>query len=139
MNRKSLIEMMVALVATAALGGCVSAPAPQPTAVTPQGAARGLDMTRNAWAECVRAAIPRLDHPESSSEVVAHAAMNSCSDKYADVVRALSRTLAPSCGRDSDCTRVALAKAEHEATRAATEAVVTSRVQTAGAQVLKCQ
>jgi hypothetical protein len=139
MNLKNLIEMMVAVAATAALCGCASAPTPQRTADIPQEAARELGTTRNAWAECVRAAIPRLDHPESSSEVVARAAMNSCSDQYTDMVRALSRTLVPSCGRDSDCTRGALAKAAREAMRAATDDVVTSRVQVAGAQVLKCQ
>lgn len=65
--------------------------------------------------------------------------MKSCSDQYTDMMRALSRTLAPTCDQDSDCTRAALAKAEREATRAATEAVVTERVQVAGAQVLKCE
>jgi hypothetical protein len=59
--------------------------------------------------------------------------------KALNVVRALSRTLEPTCGQDSECTRAAVAKAEREATRAATEEVVTERVQGAGAQVLKCE
>jgi hypothetical protein len=138
-NRKNLIELMVAIAVAAPLCGYASTPTPQHTADVPQEAAKELAITRNAWAGCVRAAIPRLDQPPSSSEDVARAAMNSCLDKYADMVRALSRTLEPTCGQDSDCTRTALAKAEHEATRAATEEVVTERVQVAGAQVLKCE
>ncbi len=139
MNRRNLNVLMVAVAATAALCGCASAPTPQLSGDIPQEAAGELGVTRNAWAECVRAAIPKLDHPPSSSDVVARAAMSSCSDKYTDMMRALSLTLVPTCGRDSDCTRAALAKAEREATRAATDDVVTSRVQIAGAQVLKCQ
>jgi hypothetical protein len=139
MNRKNLIERMVAVAATAALCGLASAATPQHTEGTAQEAARELDITRNAWLECVRAAIPRLDHPESTSDAVARGAMNSCSDQYADMVRALSRTLVPTCGQDSDCTRNALAKAQSEATRAATDEVVTARIRVAGAQVLICQ
>jgi len=138
MNRKNLM-LMVAVAATAALCGLASAATPQTAGDTAQEAAKELDVTRNAWLECVRAAIPRLDQPESTSEAVAHAAMNSCSDQYADMVRALSPTLAPSCGRDSDCTRNALAKAQSEATRAATNEVVTARIRVAGARVLECQ
>jgi hypothetical protein len=138
-NRKNLLELMVAIAATATLCGCASAPTPQHTADMRQETATALEITRNAWADCVRAAIPRLDHPPSSSDVVARAAMNSCSDKYTDMARALSRSLVPTCGRDSDCTRAALAKAQRDATRAATDDVVTERVRAAGAQVLKCQ
>jgi hypothetical protein len=139
MNRKNLIGLMMAVAATAALCGHASAATPQNTEDTGQEAARELAVTHSAWLECVRAAIPRLDQPESTSAAVAHAAMNSCSDQYADMVRALSRTLVPSCARDSDCTRPALAKAEREATQAATDEVVTARIRVAGAQVLKCQ
>jgi hypothetical protein len=139
MNRKNLIELMMAVAASAALCGLASAATPQNTGDSGQEAARELDATRNAWLECVRAAIPQLDHPESTSEAVARAAMNSCSDQYADMVRALSRTLGPTCGPDSDCTRNALAKAQSDATRAATDEVVTERIRVAGAQVLKCE
>jgi hypothetical protein len=131
MNRKNLSELVVAVAATAAVCGTASAATPQ--------AARELDVTRNAWSECVRAAIPRLDQPPATSDAVARAAMNSCSEQYADMVRALSRTLVPTCGRDSDCTRDALAKAQREATRAATDEVLTARIRVAGAQVLECQ
>jgi hypothetical protein len=139
MNRKNLIELMVAVTATGALSGLAGAATPQHTEDTAQEAAGELDATRNAWLECVRAAIPRLDHPESTSDAVARAAMNSCSDQYADMVRALSRTLVPTCGQDSDCTRNVLAKAQNEATRAATDEVVTARIRVAGARVLECQ
>jgi hypothetical protein len=139
MNRKNLIELMVGIAAPAALCGHASAATPQHTEGIGQEAARELDVTRNAWLECVRAAIPRLDHPESPSDAVARAAMKSCSDQYTAMLRALSRTLVPTCDRDSDCTRPALAKAEREATRAATEEVVTARIRVAGAQVLKCE
>jgi hypothetical protein len=139
MNHKNLIELMMAIAVAVPLCGYASTPTTQQTAAVPQEAARQLDTTRNAWTECVRAAIPGLDHPPSSSEDVARAAMNSCSDRYKDMVRALSRTVAPTCGRHSACARVALAKAEREATRAATDEVVTSRVKVAGAQVLVCQ
>jgi hypothetical protein len=144
MNRKSLIELMAAVAATAALCGCASAPAPQHTVDTQRGAARELGVTRNAWAECVRAAISRLDHPQSSSDVVssdviARAAMKDCSEQYSDMVRALARTLAPTCGRDPDCARSAFATAQREATQAATEDVVTARVRAAGTAALQCQ
>ena len=139
MNRKNLIGLMAAVAATAALSGPASAATPQTTGDTGQEGARELDVTRNAWTQCVRAAIPRLDHPESTSAAVAQAAMNSCSDPYADMVRALSRTLVTTCGQEADCTRNALAKAAHEATRAATDEVVTERIRVAGAQVLICQ
>jgi hypothetical protein len=139
MNRKNLIELMVAVAATAALCGRASAATPQNPGDTGQAAASELDVTRNAWLECVRAAIPRLDHPESTSDAVARAAMNSCSDQYTAMRRALSRTLVPTCGQDSDCTRAALAKAEREATQTATDEVVTARIRVAGAQVLKCE
>jgi hypothetical protein len=139
MNRKKLMEMMVAVAATAAVCGHGSAATPQHTEGTGQESAGGLDVTRSAWLECVRAAIPQLDHPESTSEAVARAAMSSCTDQYADMVRALSRTLVPTCGQDSDCTRSALARAQSEATRAATDEVVTARIRVAGAQVLVCQ
>jgi hypothetical protein len=139
MNRKNLIELMVGIAATAALCGRASAAAPQQTDGIGQEAARELEVTRNAWLECVRAAIPRLDHPESTSNAVAHAAMNSCSDQHTAMLVALSRTLVPTCDRDSDCTRAALAKAEREATQAATDEVVTARIRVAGAQVLKCE
>jgi hypothetical protein len=139
MNRKNLIELVVAGAATAALCGIASAATPQHADDTSQQAASELDVTHKAWLECVRAAIPRLDHPEITSETVANAAMTSCSDQYADMLRVLSRTLVPTCGQDSDCTRQALAKAQSDATRAATDEVMTARIRVAGAQVLVCQ
>jgi hypothetical protein len=139
MNRKNLTELMMAVAATAALCGPANAAPPQNTGDTAQEAARERDVTRNAWLECVRAAIPRLDNPESTSDAVAHAAMSSCSDQYAVMVRALSRTLVSTCDRDSECTRTAVAKAQNEATRAATDEVVTARIRVAGARVLECQ
>ncbi|HEY2591373.1 MAG TPA: hypothetical protein VGI35_07255, partial [Steroidobacteraceae bacterium] len=137
MNRKNLIELMATVAATVALCGCASAPAPQHTADVRQEATKVLGSTRNAWAQCIRAAIPRLDDPQSSSDVlasdvVARAAMKSCSDEYTDMVRALARTLPPTCGRDPDCTRGALATAQREATQVVTEDVVTARVRAAG-------
>jgi hypothetical protein len=57
----------------------------------------------------------------------------------ADVERIVARSLAPRCGRAADCTRNALAKAQREATQAASDEVVTARVPVAGAQVLKCE
>jgi hypothetical protein len=138
-NRRNPIELMVAVAATAALCGLASAAAPQHTEDTAQEAAGELDVTRNAWLECVRAAIPRLDHPESTSDAVARDAMNSCSDQYTAMLRALSRTLVPTCDQDSDCTRAALVKAEREATRAAIDEVMTARIRVAGARVLECQ
>jgi hypothetical protein len=139
MNRKNLIELMVGIAATAALCGRASAATPQHAEGMGQEAARELDVTRNAWLECVRAAIPVLDHPESTSAAVARTAMNSCSDQYTAMLGALSRTLVPTCDRDSDCARAALAKAEREATQAATDEVVTARIRVAGAQVIKCE
>jgi hypothetical protein len=139
MNRKNLTELVVAVAATAALCGLASASAPQHTEDTAQKAARELDVTRTAWLECVRSAIPRLDHPESTSDAVARGAMNSCADQYTAMLHALSRTLVPACDQDSDCTRAALAKAQREATRAATDEVVTARIRVAGARVLECQ
>ncbi len=146
MNRKNLIELMAAVAATATLCGCASTPTPQPqhTADMRQEATRELGITRNAWAQCIRAAIPRLDNPQASpnvlaSDVVARAAMKSCSEEYTDMMRALARTLAPTCSRDRDCTRGALAKAQREATQVATHDVVTARVQVAGAAALECE
>ncbi|HTC51109.1 MAG TPA: hypothetical protein VK700_04160 [Steroidobacteraceae bacterium] len=139
MNRRNLIGLMVAIAATAAVCGRAAAATPQDTVDTGPVAAKELNITRNAWMQCVRAAIPRLDHPESASEAVALAAMNACSEEYTNMTRALARTLAPSCGRDPDCTRDALAKAQREATQAATDEVVTARIRVAGARVLECQ
>ena len=140
MNRKNLIELMATVAATVALCGCASAPRPQHTAdIRQEPAGAELGITRNAWAECVRAAIPRFDTPQTSSEAVARAAMKGCSDEYTAMERVLTRTLAPTCRRDPDCTRVALAKAQREATQDATADVVTARVRVAGAQVLVCQ
>lgn len=139
MNRKNLMQLLVALTAAAASCGPASAATPQHAEATTQGAASALDVARNAWLECVRAAIPRLDHPESPSAAVARAAMDSCADRYADLVRALSRRLASSCAQDSGCTDNALAKAQSEATQAATDEVVTARIRVAGARVLECQ
>jgi len=127
-----LIQLMMAVAATAAVSGYAIADTPQ------QGAGE-LAIARTAWTECVRAAIPRLDHPPLTSDVVARAAMDSCADQYSDLVRALSRTLAPTCARDSDCTRAAVAKAQGEATRTAVDEVMTARIRVAGAQVLECQ
>ena len=139
MDRKTLIALLVAVTAAPIVCGHASAATPQTSGDTGQEATAELDAARNAWLDCVRAAIPRLDHPESTSEAVARAAMSGCSGQYTDLVRALSRTLVPTCGRDADCTRTALAKAEREATRTATEEVVTARIRVAGAQVLICQ
>ena len=129
MNRKNLVELMVAAAAMAALCGPASAQQP----------AAELDGTRSTWLACVRAAIPRLDRPEATSDAVAHAAMNSCADQYTAMLGPLSRTWVPTCGQDSDCTRAALAKAEREATKTATDEVVSARIRVAGAQVLICQ
>lgn len=144
MYRNNLIELMAAVAVTAALCGCASAPPPQDTADMRQAATRELGVTRTAWAQCIRAAIPRFDDAQASSEVassddVARAAMQSCAREYADMVRALERTLAPNCGRSRDCTREALATAQREATKAATEDVVTARVRAAGAAALQCE
>jgi hypothetical protein len=138
-NRKNPIGLMVAVAATAALCGLAGAATPQHTEDTAQEAAAELDVSRSTWLECVRAAIPRLDHPESTSDAVARGAMNSCSDQYTAMLRALSRTLAPACAQDSDCTRAALAKAGREATRTAVDEVMTARIRVAGARVLECQ
>jgi hypothetical protein len=138
-NRKNLIEMLLAVAATAALCGGASAATPKRSEDGGQQAVRALDVTRAAWAECIRAAIPRLDQPPATSDLVARAAMDSCSDKYSDMVRALSRTLVPSCGEDLKCTRAALAKAEREATQTAIDEVTTARIRVAGARVLECQ
>lgn len=172
MNRKKLIELMAALGAAAALCGCASTPTPQQTADTPQhavppsqptadapqstapniqrtankgsDASSELGATRSAWAQCIQAAIPRLDDSESSSEVapsgtIARAAMKACSHQYSDMLRALTRTLAPTCGGNSDCRRRALANAEREAMQTATDDVVTARVRASGAAALRCQ
>ncbi|MGH8219301.1 MAG: hypothetical protein ACREUT_12185 [Steroidobacteraceae bacterium] len=144
MNRMNLIELMAAMAATAALCACASAPTPQRTADTRLGAAGELGIARKAWEQCIRTAIPRLDHPQStsdvlSSDVLARAAMKSCSEQYTNMVRALADTLAPTCGRDADCRRGALARAQREATRAATGDVVTARVRAAGAAALQCE
>lgn len=144
MNRKNLFELVAAITATAALFGCASAPAPRYAAAAPQDAARELGTARNVWAQCIRAAIPRLDDSQSSSGVlpsdaVARAAMKACSGEYTDMARALARTLAPACGRDPDCKRGALARAQREAVQTATQDVVTARVRTAGTAALQCQ
>jgi hypothetical protein len=138
-NRKNLVELMAAMAAATALCGCASKPAPQHTADMRQEVTGELAATRNAWSECIRAAIPRIDHPESSSADVARTAISGCSNEYTDVERALTRSLTPTCGRDPDCTRNALAKARREAALAATDDVVTARVRVAGAQVVKCE
>lgn len=157
-NRKDLIALMAAVAATAALCGCASAPAPQHTAPAPQHTADApqhtadarrepsseLRLTRSAWSKCVRTAIPKHDDPQSSadvlsSEAVARAAMKDCSDQYTDMMRALARTLAQTCGRDRDCTRRALATAQRKAAQAATEDVVNARVRAAGAAALQCE
>jgi hypothetical protein len=139
MRRENLLGLMVAIAATAAVCGRASAATPQHTQDMGQEAARELDVTRNAWSECVRAAIPRLDHPPATSDVVARAAMENCSEKFSDMVRALSRTLPPTCAQDSDCTRAALAKAERDAARSAVDEVTAARIRVAGTQVLECQ
>ncbi len=139
MNRKSLIPLMIAIAATPSLCGLAGAATPLHTEDSAHQAARELDLTRIAWLECVRAAIPRFDHPESTSAAVAHAAMNNCSDQYTAMLDALARSLVPSCDRESDCARAAQAKAEREATQVATDEVVTARIRVAGAQVLECQ
>jgi len=139
MNLKNRIGLMVAVAATAALCGLASAATLQHAGDSAPEAASEVDVTRNAWLECVRAAIPRLDQPESTSEAVARAAMKSCSDQYTAMLGALSRTLAPTCNQDSECARNALAKAQGEAMRTATDEVVTARIRVAGARVLECQ
>ena len=139
MNRKNLIGLLVAVAATAALSSIASAATPQRVEDSGQETAKTPDVTRNAWLECVRSAIPALDHPESTSEAVARAAMNRCSDQYAAMLEVVSHQLVPTCGQDSVCTRNAVAKAERDAAQAATEEVVTARIRVAGAQVLVCQ
>ena len=138
MNGKNLIELMVAIAVTTVLCACASAPTPQHIADMRQEAAE-VGSARNAWSECVQAAIPQFDNPETSSADVARAAMKGCANQYTDLERALVSTLAPSCGGDASCTRRALAKTQREATQSATDDVVTARVRVAGAQVLKCQ
>jgi hypothetical protein len=138
MNRKNLIELIVTVAATTALCGCASAPTAQHTVDLRQEAG-AVGIARDAWTECVEAAIPQFDNPETSSADVARAAMKRCTDQYTVMEQALVRTLAPSCGGDASCTRRALAKTQREATQAATDDVVTARVRVAGAQVLKCQ
>ena len=153
-NRKNLIGLMPVVAAMVALCGCASTPPTPPTPTTPptpqhtvdmrQDAVGELGIARNAWAKCVRAAIPRLDNPQSSSDVassdvVARAAMKRCSNDYQDMVRALELTLGPTCGRDPGCTRHALATAQREATQVATDDVVTARVRAAGAAAVQCQ
>jgi hypothetical protein len=139
MNRKNLLELMAAVAATAGLCACVSAPTPQHSADTRLEADGDLGGTRGAWAECVRAAIPQVEDPRSSSEVVARDAMKGCSDQYTAMMDALARTQQPTCSQDPDCARSALAKAQHEAIQTATAEVVDARVRVAGAQVLKCE
>jgi len=143
-NHRYLIELMAAVAATAALWGCASVPAPQHTVDMRRGAARELGIARNAWAQCIRAAIPRLDDLQSSSEVlsseaVARAALKSCSGEYADMVRALAGTLAPNCARDSACTRDAMARAQRTAMQVATDDVVIARIGAADAAALRCE
>lgn len=139
MKPENVIGALTAVTAAAALCGCAGAPMPQHITQERQQATAELGIARNAWAQCVRAAIPPLDEPQSPSEAVARAAMKGCSDRYTDMMQALARTLAPACGRNPDCTSSALAKAAREATQDATDDVVTSRVRVAGAQVLKCE
>jgi hypothetical protein len=141
MDRKYLIELMAAAIAgMAGACGCASAATPQHTSDLRQDAVgKELGAARNTWTECVRAAIPRVDDPHSPSEVVARAAMKSCAGEYTDMVRVLTSTLAPGCGKDAACTRDVLAKAQRDAIKAATDEVVTSRVREAGAASLRCQ
>lgn len=144
MNRKNLIGLMAAVAAMAALCGCASTPAPQQTADMRQEAAREFGIARNVWADCIRVAIPRLDDPESSagvlsSHVVARAAMKDCSNEYRVMMGDLARTLAPSCSRDRDCRRAAMATAEHKAMTAATQEVMNARIRAAGAAALQCE
>jgi len=139
MNRWNLIGLIATIAVTAALCGCASAPPAQPTTDTQRQAAKELGIARSVWTECVRVAIPRLNDSQSASEVVARAAMKGCSDQYTAMERALTLTLAPSCGRDPACARGALATAQREATQAATDEVMSARVRTAGAQVLQCE
>jgi hypothetical protein len=135
MNRKNRIELVAAAAATAALCGCTIVPTSRHTVESRQESVGNLDVARKAWTDCIQAAIPRVDDPHSSSVVVARVAMKGCSDEYS----AMTRTLASTCGRNPDCTRDTLAKAERVATQAATEDVVNARVHVAGAQVLKCE
>jgi hypothetical protein len=138
-RRNPTIELMAVVAATVVLCGCASAPPPQRTTNMRQEAAKELDAPGNPWSECVRAAIPPLDDPHSPSEIVARAAMARCSNEYSEMSQALARTLEPACGQDTDCMRGVLATIQREATRAATDDVVTARVRVAGAQVLKCE
>lgn len=143
MNVKHLIGLMAGLAAAVALCGCASAPTRQETAqesATPgPEAASAVGTARNVWMECVRAAVSRLDDSESPSDAVARAAMKGCSDEHTRMVAAVARTLAPTCARDADCARSALAKVEREAEKAATQEVLAARVRASGSAVLKCQ
>lgn len=136
MNRKNLIGLMAAL---AAVAGSASAQETARESAPTEQAATAAGTARKVWAECVRAAVLRLDDSESPSDAVARLAMKSCSDQYTDMVRAVELTLAPSCGRDPDCTRGALATLEREATQAATKEVLAARVRVSNEAVLKCQ
>lgn len=146
MNPKKLIAQMAALAAAAVLCGYASAPAlaqetaPEsaPTALG-QDAAGAVGTARKVWAECVRAAVSRLDDSVSPSAVVAQKAMNGCADQYTQMERAVAGSLAPACSQSPDCTRGALAKIQREATKAATDEVIAARVRVSGDAVLKCQ
>jgi hypothetical protein len=139
MKHKNLIGMLVAFAATAVLSGQAPASTLRRTADIQQGGAGELGVARNAWTECIRAAIPALDIPPATADAVARAAMHSCSEKYSDMTQALTRTLEPTCGQDSKCTQAALARADRDAIRAAVEEVTAERIRVANAQVLKCQ
>ncbi len=139
MKRTDLIEMMVAVTAVAVLSGNASASTLQRTVDIPQVGAGELGVARNAWMECIRAAIPALDVPPATADEVARAAMTSCSARHSDMTQALTRTVESTCGQDSKCTQAALAKAERDAARTVLDEVTAERIRVANAQVLKCQ
>lgn len=139
MNCKILIELLATSAAMAVLCGSANASPPPHTVESPQQPIGDVSVARGTWQQCVRAAIPRVDEPQTSSAAVARAAMKNCSNQYTAMMQAVSQALPPACDHDPACTRAALAKAEREAMQSATDDVVTERVQVAGAQVLKCQ
>jgi len=138
MNRKNLIGLVM-VAATAAMCGCASAPASRHTAQVRQEGAPELANSRSALAKCIRAALPQLDDRQSPSATIARAALRGCATEDQDLVRALVRASAPSCGGGADCTRDVEAKAQRDVTQLATDEVVNARVHAAAAQVPKCQ
>ena len=138
MNRRNRIALGVVAV-TSALGAWALAGAAPHEPDARRDAAAEFAATRSALAHCIQRALPGLDDHLSSSESVARAALKSCTREFTDMVQAVARLYAPSCGGGSDCTQGALANAERGSTQVAIDEVNTERIRLAGAQVLICQ